>query len=444
MGHVADDSSRADAKEVAGWAALLNGTPALECPRVVCTPCATPGCPYRAAYGRGGPLTELKCTGRCCTACGQTSLEETQQPCQADAVEDDGEASPARPAAKSARLSSAEDTDVQDQQQRHEADCPRMRMELLRDCWWVRAKISAEAAEEAHCLVVLPESHLRPENCQPCPVILFLTGKGHVNFREDFLWGGVDVLLRNEAVRRNFLVVAPLPTSDSGLLRTDASGWGWTWDEDGAWKALTSVLQQLGKHVDWHRLYATGLSLGACGVWHLALKYGRYFAAMAPISGGCEWPADSWPSGSEKPTEAVLGNLADLAIRAYQIDIDRRSGHPGRDLRWLAWCLELEEEGEARALVLPGVEASGEKVQVTVRRWSKGISSTPRRPLLELWEAAGPLRDWSCWGDRGDNHCFWYRVYPSKEYGCIEFFLEHGLPPGRSWPETFAAAADDS
>ena len=33
------------------------------------------------------------------------------------------------------------------------------------------------------------------------------------------------------------------------------------------------------------RLYATGISMGAAGVWDLAIRYGDFLAAVAPIAG---------------------------------------------------------------------------------------------------------------------------------------------------------------
>jgi len=457
--------------------------------------CSTPGCPYRAASGKAGPLTEDKGRGlRCCPGCVEPELLEPSggtplgreaalaQPAHVDqgslviqSIEQDSSTEPVNlrepgaktpleidkaalpactndegirrndtPPLKVARVCGADELGMAHACQAtagHDADCPRLSRELLQECWWERIQnLSPEASEEAACMVVPPRGFhgfASDANCgsdgQRYPVILFLTGKGHINGREDFLWGGVDVLLRNPRVRDRCVVIAPLPTTGSGLLRREADGWGWTWDEDRVWAVFMEVLKRFGSsRIDWCRLYATGPSLGASAVWHLALRYGQYLAAIAPISGACQWPGNSWPRDSKRPDENVLSQLSQLAVRAYHIDIDKRAGHPGTDIKWLTWLFGLEETSR-RDLVLPGMEAGQSDVKVDARSWS---SSTSGGALLELWQVAGPIHDWSCWGDRGDNHCLWYRVYPLQEYEFLDWLLGHSISEERCWRET--------
>ena len=83
----------------------------------------------------------------------------------------------------------------------------------------------------AICLVVPPIGFADRATPLPAPVLLFLTGVGHIDDKEDFLQGGVDLLLRNPVVRRELMVVAPKPTSDSGILRV-RNGKRY-WSEDG-------------------------------------------------------------------------------------------------------------------------------------------------------------------------------------------------------------------
>jgi len=205
-----------------------------------------------------------------------------------------------------------------------------------------------------------------------------------------------------------------------------------------------TVIDRLDNRVDRNRLYVTGLSSGGSGVWHLALRYGSRIAAIAPVSGSCQWPVGTWPRGQQRPEPAVLEQLQTLPVRAYQIDIDKRAGHPKRDMEWLAWCFGLEEKEDKRCFECPGMEPDLPKVSVNVRCWSSpsvlvdsieksdpidqaAISKVDTRGSaeLELWQAEGPLHDWAMWGGRGDNHCFWQRVFPFEEYGLIEWFLRH-------------------
>ena len=105
-------------------------------------------------------------------------------------------------------------------------------------------------------------------------VLLFLTGNGHVNDRQDFYSGGVDQLMRNEELK-SYTVLAPKPLEWSGVMRKSVK-WRPIWCEDGLWAMLTEILRRLGPgKVDPKRIYVTGLSLGASGAWHLALRYGR-------------------------------------------------------------------------------------------------------------------------------------------------------------------------
>lgn len=293
---------------------------------------------------------------------------------------------------------------------------------MLQRSWWELFRCDQSYDEDAACLVVPPDNF---ENLsEPAPVLLFLSGNGHVNDREDFLWGCVDTLLRNPEIRSKFFVVAPKPTTSCGLLRYTGDGWKKTWAEDAVWSFFTEILRRLGpSQADPARLYSTGLSLGAAGVWHLATTFGHYMAAMAPVSGGCGWPGDSWPEGGG-PEPSMQARLEALPIRAYQIDVDLRAGNPERDMEWLCWDLE-EEKAE---LCLRGVDP-GTTVVVKTRQWQRRAGAA-----WDIWLPVGPLQDhsfWSRWG--GDSHCLWTRVYPFPEWGLAEFLLRHSTPKVRQW-----------
>lgn len=208
--------------------------------------------------------------------------------------------------------------------------------------------------------------------------------------------------------------------NDNYLLRWRPRAWA----EDAVWALFTEVLRRLGPdRVDTSRLYVTGISLGANATWHMAVSYGNFFAAAVPISGSCEWPNNSWQGAN--PRREVLERLQSVPIRAYQIDIDVRSGHPSYDMEWLASASPME----SRELSLPGMEP-GKMAKVTAQEWRWGPANVP----FELWNIKGPLKDWSVWDEwGGDKHCVWHRIYPSDQWGFAEFLLSKQVPEEKRW-----------
>ena len=76
-------------------------------------------------------------------------------------------------------------------------------MHVLARARWQFLKLTAEAQAEAACLVVPPQRLDTASKVHPAAVILFLTGAGHVDDREDFFVGGVDLLMRNDQAYKN-------------------------------------------------------------------------------------------------------------------------------------------------------------------------------------------------------------------------------------------------
>jgi dienelactone hydrolase len=318
---------------------------------------------------------------------------------------------------------------------------PDLDHEMLQECWWESVRCDAAYEEDVQVFVVPPQGVGRGVPETPSPVILYLSGNGHIDDRELFLEGGVDLLMRNSAARQCYLV-APKPTTRSGIVaygpRTE--GWRRRWSPDAVWAAFTTVLRRCGaERMDPGRLYATGVSLGAGGVWQLAINYGEYLAGIVPISGALEWPEDAWPRGSG-PTEEVRKRLDMVPLRAYQIASDKRAGDPIWDVEWLTWGLQ-EERAD---YTLPGVE-EGTEIIVAHRRWLRrprdayapycaGAAANTTPTPMELYVAPTRLQDWSYWNSRGgDNHCLWYRVYTFESWDLVGFFLRHSVPHERQW-----------
>ena len=108
------------------------------------------------------------------------------------------------------------------------------------------------------------------------PVILFLHGAGE---------RGIDGLRPTQigmgaAIRSNpelvpAIVVFPQVPHDQRWIGVPA---------DNAMRALDAAMKEF--HGDPHHVYLTGLSMGAYGVWHLALAHPDRFAALVVVCGG--------------------------------------------------------------------------------------------------------------------------------------------------------------
>lgn len=111
---------------------------------------------------------------------------------------------------------------------------------------------------------------------QKWPVILSLHGAGE---------RGSDGLFSTEngigrSIRRNakaFPFVVVFPQCPNGVYWTDKSM------QEMAMAALESAIKEFKGDRD--RIYLTGLSMGGYGTWEMAMRYPKYFAAIAPVCG---------------------------------------------------------------------------------------------------------------------------------------------------------------
>ncbi|MCC7208549.1 MAG: prolyl oligopeptidase family serine peptidase [Anaerolineae bacterium] len=140
-------------------------------------------------------------------------------------------------------------------------------------------------------LLYLPTWYTADETAR-FPLILFLHGTGE---------RGADL----ERVKRTglparlaewpdcpFVVLAPQCAEDSI----------WAFELDALHALLESVCDIC--RIDARRTYLTGLSLGGTGVWYLATRYPRRFAAVAPICG-------------RGISRSLIGNLKDTPVWAF-------------------------------------------------------------------------------------------------------------------------------
>lgn len=116
---------------------------------------------------------------------------------------------------------------------------------------------------------------------QKWPVILSLHGAGERG--DDGLFSSELGLGR--AIRRNargFPFVAVFPQCPEGATWADKH------IQEMAMAALEAAIREYSG--DRSRLYLTGLSMGGYGTWEMAMRYTRFFAAIAPVCGGLRPP----------------------------------------------------------------------------------------------------------------------------------------------------------
>lgn len=117
---------------------------------------------------------------------------------------------------------------------------------------------------------------------QRWPVILFLHGisqRGGDGAAPTT--GGLGPALQSDPSRFPAVVVFPQCPSGRFWIQSDAL--------DIAWKALQQSIEDFSGDPD--RIVLTGISMGGFGVWELALRHPKAFAALVPICGGLVRPS---------------------------------------------------------------------------------------------------------------------------------------------------------
>lgn len=144
---------------------------------------------------------------------------------------------------------------------------------------------------------------------EPRPLVLFLHGAGQRG--SDIEQVASEGLPREIERGKNFPFVAVSPQCPHAR----------------AWVDLTACLTQLldelvpKLHIDEHRIYLTGLSMGGFGAWKLAAATPERFAALVPICGGGDprWSVRL----RDLPTWAFHGELDDIvSVRHTQAMVD--------------------------------------------------------------------------------------------------------------------------
>ncbi len=151
----------------------------------------------------------------------------------------------------------------------------------------------------------------KPETKTPIPLIIFLHGSGE---------RGTDV----EKVK----VHGPLKYVNNNTL--DAFILAPQCPENTYWESesLFQLIQKICKenpNIDPQRIYLTGLSMGAWGVWNLAFAHPEMFAAIVPIAGFVDRvPMVENCKIKHIPTHIYHGLLDDVVDVNYAIEIYKK------------------------------------------------------------------------------------------------------------------------
>jgi predicted peptidase len=144
---------------------------------------------------------------------------------------------------------------------------------------------------------------------QKWPVVLFFHGvseRGDDGVLETDI--GIAHAIRKNASRFPFIVVMPQCRKDRRWINAEM--------QMQALSALDNTIKEF--HGGASRLYLTGLSMGAYGVWDVVAKYPGKFAAYVPISGGIFGPF--------KVPDDLVGLAADHKVRDPYAETARRIG----------------------------------------------------------------------------------------------------------------------
>lgn len=160
----------------------------------------------------------------------------------------------------------------------------------------------ASTGEEVTFLLHLPEDYATRENW---PLIVFLHGSGSVGKTPDRIIdeGGLPAFVE-KLDNFDFIVISPqLPSGRWGKY----------------YSPIEELIVQVSEivSVDDNRVYLTGLSLGATGVWQYALEYPDRFAAIVPIAGAAN------PSSTTELVPDNICTLMNLGIWVFNGEEDK-------------------------------------------------------------------------------------------------------------------------
>ena len=151
----------------------------------------------------------------------------------------------------------------------------------------------------------------KPETKTPIPLIIFLHGSGE---------RGTDV---EKAMVHGPLKYVNNNTLDAFILAPQCPE-NTYWESESLFQLIQKICKE-NPNIDTQRIYLTGLSMGAWGVWNLAFAHPEMFAAIVPIAGFVDRvPMVENCKIKHIPTHIYHGLLDDVVDVNYAIEIYKK------------------------------------------------------------------------------------------------------------------------
>jgi predicted esterase len=118
------------------------------------------------------------------------------------------------------------------------------------------------------------------DKSKPFPLVIALHGMG--GDENSFFSAYAQGAFKTEAEKRGYIVACPKGRKPASMYIGDAE------------KDVMDVLAEVRRayNIDADRIYLTGHSMGGFGTWSVAMNHPEVFAALAPVSGGANVPAN--------------------------------------------------------------------------------------------------------------------------------------------------------
>lgn len=142
-------------------------------------------------------------------------------------------------------------------------------------------------------LLYLPKDYEKEDN-NKWPLLVYLHGKSSRGYNLEKIKKYGPPHLISKGWEFPFIVVSPQCPPDRN------------WSKDDWFPILYKELSSKYR-IDEKRIYLTGMSMGGCGVWMLAMKHPEYFAAVIPLCGW--WSTKNIEAMKEIPVWAFHGAL---------------------------------------------------------------------------------------------------------------------------------------
>lgn len=211
---------------------------------------------------------------------------------------------------------------------------------------WVHIETGLQE-QESQQESVLPFRLLQPDTIEAnrlYPLVVFLHGYGErgIDNESQLLHGVPELLAFGENHDQPMFLLAPqhgeVPWHPANILANERFDFPDTPNEP-VRQILDLIEEQLERHpIDPDRIYLTGLSMGAFGVWDMLLRTPDRFAAAIPVAGGA--PQDGTFAPNTAPVWILHG-------------ADDRTVHPDHSTR--AYATATKQGLDVQLTIVPGL-----------------------------------------------------------------------------------------